>query len=87
VADAVFIFSRDAEIQTDGLGVSNVQVTVRLRWESTDHSTVVLIGSQILRNDRTDKIGRWRRRGHWHIRETPFFSLFALSGTSYIHSS
>jgi hypothetical protein len=55
---------RDAEIQADRLGVADMEVTVRFRWEARRYAAVVLPGRKIVVDDRTDEInGRRRRRG------------------------
>src|SRR5262249_23312733 len=59
-ADAAELL-RDAEVQADGLGVSDVEVAVRLGWEPGDDAPV-LPGVEIVRDDVTDEIGRRGRR-------------------------
>src|SRR5206468_2017469 len=53
-------FARDAEIETDGFRVSDVQVTVRLRRKA-GVSLFVLPFRDVLLNDVADEIG-WRGR-------------------------
>ena len=47
---------RNAEIQADRLGMADMQVTIRLRWETREFA--VLSGLQIFRHDVADEVGR-----------------------------
>ncbi len=56
------VISRQPEIETDGLGVTDVEVAVGLGRKSGD-DVPVLAGPQILVNDGADEVGRLRRLG------------------------
>ena len=60
------VFTGDAEVEADGFGVSNVEVTVGFRWKSGHDSTFVLVCLQILCDDTTNKVRCWggTRGGH-----------------------
>ena len=75
VASAVVLL-RCHEVQADGLGVTNVQVAVRLRRESCQHLVSVLAVFQILVNDIVDKICHLDHFSHF---VTPCFLLLFLS--------
>ena len=53
---------RNTEVQTDRLGVADVQVPVRFRRETGDQPAVVVPGRTVLVDDRANEIDR-RRRG------------------------
>jgi len=50
-------FPRDAEISANGLGVSHVQVPIRL-WRKAGHDALHAAAGHIRVNDLTDKIRR-----------------------------
>ena len=52
---------RESEIQMDGFGVADVQISVGLGREARMHAAPVFIGLQVFTNDVTDEIGRSRR--------------------------
>jgi hypothetical protein len=62
------VLKRDTEIEADRLGVTNVEMAVRLRWKAGDNSAVMFIGLQVRRNKVTNKVGRGRvfRRSRLH---------------------
>ena len=55
VADAIVV-GCNAEVQTDGLGVADVQVAVWFRWEAGVHPAVVLECPHVLIDDGTDEV-------------------------------
>ena len=61
VADAA-VFRGEAEIEADRLGVSVVQVAVRLGRKTRDDAAPVLAGAHVLGDDGPQEIGRGRRR-------------------------
>ena len=50
----------DAEVQADRLGVADVEVAVRFRWEPRIDASSVLAGGPVFRDDFTDEIERRR---------------------------
>ncbi len=53
----------NSEVEADGLGMTNMQVTVRLRWKPGNHRAVAA-GVEIGPHDIADKIGS-AFGGHW----------------------
>ncbi len=49
----------EAEVQTDGFGVADVEIAVGLRGEPGLHAAAVLVGPQIVENDVADEVGAW----------------------------
>ena len=45
-----------AEVETDTLGMADVQETVRLRGKTGHHTTAETVGLQVLTNPRADEI-------------------------------
>ena len=58
MAAGAFELLANAEVETDRLGVADVQVTVRLGWEARDDPAVVGALGKVFRNDAADEIGR-----------------------------
>ena len=56
VADAVELV-RDPEVQADRLGMTDVKITIRLRWKAGDNLGVVS-SPQIIRHNLADEVGR-----------------------------
>src|SRR5581483_7369200 len=56
-------FVGQAEVEADGLGVPDMQITVRLGRKAGLHAAVVFVGLQILQNDVANKVGRRGRLG------------------------
>jgi len=69
---AAGIIAGQTEIETDGLGMTDMEVTVRLRRE-TGYDGLVLAGAQILVDDVADKI-----RGRRGIAADRFVALVAV---------
>jgi hypothetical protein len=63
---SAFVFGGNAEIEADGLGVSNMQVPVRLRWESGYDPALVFACLQVFGNDIANEVrgGRGICRRH-----------------------
>ena len=57
------IVTGDAEVQADGLGVADMEITVRLRRKTGMHALVLTAG-QIFIDDLTDKVGWAARLAH-----------------------
>ena len=47
---------RHAKVQADGLGMTNVQKAIWFWWKSCDDSPAIAILTNILRNNRPDKV-------------------------------
>ncbi len=64
--DAALELLGDAEVEVDGLGVADVQESVRLGWEPGDDAAVVLVRLQISPNRAANEVVGARRlvRGH-----------------------
>ncbi len=58
-------FVCQAEVQADGLGMADVQISVRLGRKARPHAAVVLAGLQVFNNGVANKVGRTRRLGGW----------------------
>src|SRR5207237_8130834 len=55
----------DAEVQADGLGVPDVEVAVRLRWEARLHPATEGAAGDVLADELADEVGGRRGRvGH-----------------------
>ena len=67
VAQPALVLLGDSEIQADRLGVSDVEISVRLGWESGMHATLVLARLDVLGDDRPDEIDRCGGLGGRHI--------------------
>jgi len=61
VADATILL-RQAEVQADALGVTDVQVAVRLGRKASDDPSSVLVGAEVLFDDVANEM-RWRLDG------------------------
>src|SRR5882672_7270830 len=48
----------EAEVEADGLGMADVQVSVGLGWEARLHAAFVFIGLQVVENDVANEVGR-----------------------------
>ncbi len=62
VADAAPLLG-DAEVQADGLRVSDVKIAVRFRRKPRRHAPMVLPGREILVHDGADEVDGWGRGG------------------------
>src|SRR5215510_6725339 len=60
------ILGGNTEIETDGLGVPNVQIAVWLRGKAGHHTAAVFVLPAVVGNDVTDKVGGGRRIGCGH---------------------
>jgi hypothetical protein len=56
MANTAFILRCDTEIQTDTLGVPDVQIPVRLRWKTRYDPAIPFIGLYVFCNNLTNKI-------------------------------
>ena len=74
IADAAEL-SGDAEVQADGLGVTDVQIAVGFRREPRHHPAAVLAGLDLFRHDRPDEIQRRLRRSVFRIRHDILFPV------------
>jgi hypothetical protein len=83
IADAP-VFRRQAEIEADGLGVSDMEITVGLRGKPRMDAAVVFVGLHILGHDTPNKIlGRGRiLYGHACDPFSALFSCILLAGFS-----
>ena len=61
------VLGGDAEVQTNRLGVSDVQIAVRLGRKTGRDPAVVFAGGEVLFHDRADEIDRSRRRGRSRV--------------------
>ena len=59
MTDAGRVFQGDAEVEADGLGVTDMEETVWLRRKTSHQPTVIFVITQILSNNCPDKVG-WR---------------------------
>jgi hypothetical protein len=57
MADSAWVLICNAEVEADGLGVADVEITVRFRRESGDHSPAVFAGRTVGGDDVANEIG------------------------------
>jgi hypothetical protein len=50
------IFRRHAEVEANGFGVSDVQITVGLRREAGDDAPMMFVGSEVFGNNAANKV-------------------------------
>jgi hypothetical protein len=52
-----FIVGRDSEVQTNRLGMSDMEVPIRFWWESGVNPALILIYFEVLIDDFPDEVG------------------------------
>src|SRR2546427_12819967 len=60
------ILGGKTEIEADGLGVPNMQIAVRLRGKTGDHTATIFVLPPVFGNDVADKVRGGRRIGCGH---------------------
>src|SRR5262249_18277864 len=50
------VFCRDTKVETDGLGMANVEMAVRFWWKTCRDPPVMLVGLEVCSNNVTNKI-------------------------------
>ena len=55
------VFFRNAKFKSHGFVMADMQITVRFRWETGNHPSVVLVRLYIFSDNRPDEIGGRRR--------------------------
>src|SRR6266581_3895195 len=77
-------FFGNSKVEADGLSVTDVQIAVRLRGKTGDHSSAVLAGLQISCDDLADEVPRLGIIRHWH-RPSLRPCLGSLAGRYFYH--
>jgi hypothetical protein len=72
------VFEGGAEVETDGLGVADVQIAVGFGWKAGDDLRM-FTGSQIRINDVMDEIAAWSTHD-FSLKQGAFLPDFATNG-------